>query len=176
MSYPSDSSIEDMYFVFKPLIRSLSYKYSRRFGFDPSEGISFATSSFVEAYREFQEESPNYPIFTYIYLNVKYSLIRYMKRESRYDSKESMEPCLPAFDLKEKNFVVDFGDELSEDARTLMKALLETPSELRTYLDWNEVKYARQVRQSASEYFQDLGWKRDYFADTWNEIKEALTA
>ena len=72
-------------------------------------------------------------------------------------------------------YLFEFVEELSKDAREVIKLVLECPEDLRQTMLETTSNNRRSIRASLKDYLSGLGWTIGQIRDAFSEIKEALT-
>ncbi len=174
MTVAAEATYEDV----KDLIHWSVSKFVRQYGGDFEDLVGEANLIFAELYagtgRAFVRQGNRSFTSALAWLishqlrdQLRYRI--YRKNRCAVTYKETT-PERP--DQNQRQWLTDFVDELSADAVTIVKIILETPDTvLRQELeDIREV----QPKKSLMAYLKQLGWSIDRIKHSFREIEEAL--
>ena len=191
LKYPAASMTPDEtpkdagkgYCLVKNLIFDQVHKFRRRYGGDVEELTGEANLAFVKGHKQFitgyQAKGKAFtdPYATVIRRWVWYEMFDNMRTRLRRNSITKMEGFIEGQEFPSRAIewdVVEWTDELSDDARMIAELILDPPENIEdtaTKMGGEPRNYRSTVRA----YLQgDLGWKPERISDAFSEIRRAL--
>lgn len=165
--------LNETYEDLKDLIYDQAHKKSRLFHMPFEDALSHAHFSYVRAVAAYKDGT-GAKISTWVAFCLHNDLINFLKREYKHYSYEQLEEELTGGD--EVNFFVEeFTEGLSDQARTVVQLILETPEELNMLLHWDGARNKSGVLRTVKGYLSDLGWVAHEIKDSLEEIRQALS-
>lgn len=158
-----------------PLICQAAIDFFLAHGGDLEELKSEAVQLFFSGYESYQFDR-SHKFSTWIYTTVFRGLLgarrKLINRQRLLGTQVDVTTtAIPNKDAS--NFNVDsFVNQLTEDARYLVRTVIDCPDELRKRFLPRDHKKA--MRKRVREYLFDRGWSPDRVASTFQEISEAL--
>lgn len=156
----------------KTLIYSTVWKVVRTYGGDFDELMSEANAAFLDAYRTFDGSSA---FTSWLRQRVWYSCVSFVR--DRLDERSRYEPAedVQIADRNRSSWSIQqMAEDLGEDALLVVKLVVETPTDLeRVY----QAKGAqpRNLRSSIRQYLAEAGWTAARIAESFNEVRRALS-
>lgn len=176
------SPVADTYSDVEGIIYSTVTSFHRKHGGDYQEMVCVANMVFMDVYAKFD---PAKGCITTLLVNSIYRrLIDHMviggrrsKRTSSLDiadevtgkTKAEAVPARSSLDFD----MLAFIQMLSDDASTVLKLVLETPSEIESVV-FTKGSTPGSWRSTIRQYLKKLGWKSDRIANSFMEIGEVL--
>lgn len=158
------------------LIAKLVWKYSADWGpFRDSEEIrAEANLVFVKAFHEYDRSRSEFT--TCLQFKIwKWFQNRMRKHYAELHRMRMETANLNLITRKQSRFhLPDLIDELSSDAATIVRLIVDTPNDLRHILKHRHSGTAINVRWALAEFLKDLGWTVERITESFTEIKEAL--
>lgn len=171
----SDVAMEETYMDVRSLIGGVCHDFRRAYGGDVEEYFAHASATYVDAYND---HNPDYPFPVWVRMKVWSSLLdqyRVHARRLKALPRVGMEACAglavydrPAFRLDE------FASDLSDDARTAIRLILEPPAELTATAE-ERGGYGLNWRSALRDYLHASGWSTRRVSAAFHEIKAALS-
>lgn len=158
---------EETYRDVEKALYQLSWKCFTRFNIPMDECLSEANMAFMSAYSGF-DPSRGVLFFTYVYRCVQNALKDLTSRRSLLHSRESE---LQEGEQKEGR-VSSMMNEMGDDARLVLKSILEAPAELRKL---TRIRGSENKRRLVVRYFKKMGWTVARVLESLSEIQEALS-
>jgi DNA-directed RNA polymerase specialized sigma24 family protein len=90
------------------------------------------------------------------------------------DGRDRSNPVDEVPDVRSTWRISELLDELGDDARTVVKLVVETPAELAAVVQ-GKGDQPRNYRSSVRNYLAELGWTAVRVAESFNEIRHALS-
>lgn len=155
----------------EPIIYNAVRKHLRRWGGDWDDALSEATYHFTIAYHVWIKKRGDLDMLrAIVHRRVSLELIeahRKRQRElQRIQRKAEMERPVIPFDVDE------FVGQLSADAQTAVRLILETPRSLARVMDRDVTPSA--MRTCLREYLYGLGWSAQRVRECFQEIRSKL--
>lgn len=159
------------------MLKRLALRYVR-YGYDLDDLMQEACTAFLLAHIGFDRELGSYR--GWVYTKVSMRLMEYHRKQTQIRQIKGKE--VDVQDWWNQFWLVDFLDELGDDAKVVTKIILESPMELRLALKsrvrktWYAKKEPnpRDVRGALSEVLSDIGWTKQRILDSFTEIRRAL--
>lgn len=160
-------------------IYSTVQSFVKRSGYtgDVDELRSYAHELFMEAVHDNRFDPSKSKFGTFVRNKIWFGLKERQRREIGRNNliRRSGLDVATVADADQKTFTLDDLD-LSEDAKTVIRLVLEEPIDFRMALGKKRTETASPAtyRAAAKEVLQDLGWTISRITETFNEIREAL--
>jgi RNA polymerase sigma factor (sigma-70 family) len=144
-------------------------KHGPQYG-DRQELFSEACIGFMIAYRVYNPAKGSFP--TYVRMVANHTLLEHMRNETkrrvRLDTTSELEPV----DTHPTFSVAEFLDEVSEDAKTIVMLILDTPNDLLHAMQHEQEEYG--VKYLLRQYLSGMGWAAERITQCFAEIAHAL--
>lgn len=152
------------------LIYKLIHKFIRRYGGDFEELKSVANYAFVQAYDEWDSKKSSFSttVSWYVNMHLLNELRDRIKRSSRVQYKNITGRDA---NYRQRHFA-NLLDTLSDDAKEVAKLVIKAPAELIDAMDYGELTPKKALRN----YLLGLQWSKSRIVQSFNEIREALSA
>jgi hypothetical protein len=168
---------EDTYKDVDDLVGRFVWDFHLNTGIELEECRSEGLEGYVEAYHSYQPGRGEFT--TWVGVKVRSRLLdlaRRLRREGRrlkgaVDAAEvAVAKAVPDFRLDE------FVEELSEDARTVVSMVFDTPIDVKVvmYRLGGDQDTPQTYRGAIREVLRDLGWTRKRIKESFQEIRRAL--
>jgi RNA polymerase sigma factor (sigma-70 family) len=184
---------EETYLEVENLIRREVWRICKKWGGDFDELMSEANIAFLDAYDSF-DGSSSFATWTRQIVWYKcVDLIRgRLTEQARYASNPGDEtvgriPCRVNGDATHDRMLIEIPDrphstwkvqemleELTEDARIVVKLVVETPAELEA-IARAKGGQPRNLRSSIRSYLAEAGWTAARIAESFNEVRQVLS-
>lgn len=141
-------------------------------GPDWEEVVCVAFEGFTLAYHSYDPSRAKFTtwVVNRIWYHLQNDQRAHITREKRYP-REEVEP-----DLMPQQEAPRFSDDLSDDARAVVRLLLEAPVDLKTaVLEEGEEWKPERVKQALIRTLKDFGWTALRIVEAFGEIREALS-
>lgn len=152
----------------KNLLYHTAHKFQSTYGGDFDELMSISNLAFVKAYNSYTSSMG--AMTTWVRFCAWHAMLHERTNETkarrtRQEDKETK--------TVRPNPLVDILDELSEDAKRIVRLVLTTPPELQELIE-SSGGNVRRIKPILSSYLQSIGWGRRQIELSFAEIKEAL--
>lgn len=152
-----------------------AYRFNQRFPLaDKEELMSHANQIFMRAYLTYTPEKGKFTSWLQFLLHKIWleHVRRAAQRQARLP-RVSMElmRCEDKPRRDAEQFLSDLREELSEDARLVVKLVVESPKEFQQYCRHNTVL---GIRKALNEFLSALGWSGRRINKTFEEVRGAL--
>jgi hypothetical protein len=153
-------------------LNALAFCFTRRYGGEYEENRSEANVGFMISYHEHDPAiAPFVPWCkwkTWKHLQEQHRKIAYRRGITKMEQHEE------EFAKDEPRFrLVDFIDELSEDARQVVSLVFDTPKGLVPIIQ-SKGNEPRNLRSVLRDYLKGIGWSAKQITDSFSEIERAL--
>lgn len=160
--------------------------FCRRRQLDPDEALGLAHEAFMEAYWDKRFDSERASFTTWVASRVYYKLLEAWDRQrsrhsvaQRAEGAKAVHRVFPDLDSLPRAHcswhLIDFLDELSDDAQTVVRITLEAPGDVRLCLIEKGNCFPRTIRAALREFLRDCGWTASRIAESFAEIRQALS-
>lgn len=168
-------AITETYYDVENLIFDTIRKFQQRYGGDFEDYASLANEIFLRAYRTYQPGKGKFTSWL-VYL-VRIQMLEMVRRGAMRNAR--LPRVYPEMEkmTKESFSLRDFTFELSDDAQTIIHMIFEMPNDVKlAVMERGGPDEPRNIRSGVREVLSDLGWAGDRIKESFNEIREALTA
>lgn len=152
-------------------VYNIVHKFRARHPLPLEDLISQAKLGFVEACHTHNPAKSK--LSTWVHWGVWYSLQNYTNDEAKwYNVKREL-----VGDHKDKDPTFDpvkFCSNLSKDASTIIRLVLEPPPDITVEARELHHRPERAMRGAVIEFLRDIGWALSRIAESFSEIKQAL--
>lgn len=171
--------MEQDYKSIKNMLGHIAHQFSKKHGGDVDELFSEASYVFCLAYPKWDEEKSK--LTTFMYHSIWRRLIQYRKNQckkqmcqfSQNEKEEATAAEIPDYERTSGFEVGNFLEQLGEDARTVVKILLNPPQRLRNNAEAKGGQN-RNWGSSLRELLKDLAWTKEKIQEAFEEVGEAL--
>lgn len=156
------------------LIKHTANKFVARYGGEVDEAIAHGNLMFVEAYDSWDRSRGKFT--QWLYFLMWRTLLEQVRRQTMRNARHKR----VKFDEdglcteSRAHWLGDLLDGLSEDARTIVSMVLDTPMDLKIALAQRSVDSKQNTKGAFREVLQDMGWSKDQVYKAFDEIREAL--
>lgn len=153
------------------LIWDVVHKFHRRHGDlygTLQELFSEGCVGFTIAYARYNPEKGSFP--TYVRMVVSHTLLELVRSETKRRVRLNTTSDVEITDSSRQFSVAEFLDDLSEDARTIVMLVLDTPGDLLSAMQEDECSPKHLLRQ----YCAGMGWAAERITKCFSEISLAL--
>lgn len=164
-------SMNETYDDVKNLVHATAYQFMSKFGGDADTVISEAYDYYMGAYRLWDpNRNMSFPTFVRrcIWLGLLESLRKKIRRGNKVTLSDMTEDL---YADKDQFNLVDFLDGLTEDAKTVVNLILDTPRSIAVLF---EDKKPAAIKNLLKDYLFALGWGVERVEETFSEIQENL--
>jgi RNA polymerase sigma factor (sigma-70 family) len=164
------SPAEETYQDVEKLIYRLCWKFSK-YGNEFEDCVSVANVAFTEAFNSFNP-SRGCQFSTWVYHSVVHALQDFNIKEQKYRQRTTFVDQRE-YDIEDckRHRLMSIIEELSDDARIVVQAVIESPQELAAVLRCHK---PTKIRRGLWQHFKDLGWSLGRTAECFAEIREVL--
>ena len=177
----------DTYNDLKKMILGLAYRYAIQHGEAFTEYLSLANLTFLKCF-EWYDDSKKMMFSSFVYQKICFAFadhqrdkIRRSQQQENWIGHQTTTDVDATVDPRNTFFLVDFFDELTEDAKTVAKLTLDSTeirhalSEMTTVKNPSDGTIRRHTRQAIQNMLSDLGWTASRIRKTFEEIADALS-
>lgn len=165
-----ERSADDSYRCVEKMIYGLCWKFVGN-GLTFDEALSSANEAYARAYHHYDPAAgASFP--TYIYNEVRYALLNRIRDDSNRCNRVAVDsrpaeaaPARAGYRLE--RLMVD----LSDDARLVMRLVIDSPDELGSVLT---ARSPSRSRRGLWKYLRGLGWTMGRVSESFEELREAL--
>lgn len=165
------------------LIYSVIHKFVRKYGGAFEDYLLDAHEIFMYACGRHCKEKGKFSTYLTFLLNCL--LVERIEKEAKFRAHlKQVDADLTLMAKAERaDRLTMLTDELSDDAKTVVKLALDIPADVRLTLarvDRNptnfdeEIRWGKSIRHGLVEFLEDLGWSMGRINRTFKEIQEAL--
>jgi hypothetical protein len=153
------------------MLYEMCWKFAKRFGMDFDELVSVGHVAFMKTYQGF-DSSRGCQFSSHFHNSLRFALLDFVASE-----KSGQQKCRVDSDLvslvsdTHKHRLQNILTELSDDARTIVLAIVESPKELTDVL---RCRRPDKIRRGVWQYFKSLGWSLGRTEECFTEIRLAL--
>ena len=172
--------METVYSEVEHLITHICNVFRSKHGGDPEDLLSTATQVFVDVYKSWRDGEAPFTSFlsTCIYRrlldekrkNLRIKPIRINQGASKYgDMKQP-------FEIEDTSRTFNFSDfieEMTDDAKMVVKLVLETPPEIAEIIE-GKGGHPKNVRSTIRQYLIELNWTYTRINESFSEIARVL--
>ena len=171
-AYPTQ---DEAYEQVKNLIYDTVWKFKRRYGGDFEELLSDANYHFIEAWNDYD---PDYgtKLSTFVRNAIWFNLIDQLRRKATRDRHIMVSSVTienQGYTQTRNDPIGDLADELTEDAKTVLELVLNSPAEISAAI-WTKGGQPRNFRSCIRTYLQRLGWTAARVTESFDEIRQAI--
>jgi hypothetical protein len=165
-----DTAYEDV----EHLVTRTVADFIRRYGGDYNELRGEAHAMFMLAYNRFEPDRFQASFSTYVRWVVWKGLLELQRRTMRHKGKVSFTDADLDLHHASRDFnLLEFLDDLSDDAATLVRLVLDTPRGLACIIE-REGATPQVYKSVLKEYLSGLGWTGKRVTESFKEIRKAL--
>lgn len=168
-------AFEDTYQQCAPMLHSICHRFERVYGLPYEDLISEAHLAFARIYQRW-DPAKGASFSTYLYFCTTKKLIDYCNKEMPHAFRptEELNEETMGSESSTPNWREDFLHELSLSAAMVVRALLDTPYDLRCCLRATRPRSRKDLFEIFREHFESLGWDGDIIAEAFTEIESLL--
>lgn len=156
------------------LIKSMARRFCQAYNMPLDEGLSLAHEAFLESFLSFQSNRGKF--HSYVcqkILSKLYEWNRTTVRRNILGPRENV-PMETLTEKQQQQWLVDFLDSLTEEARMVVQLVLDPPRDIiHCLIEKGDATPARW-RSAIKEFLSDMGWTREQVTKTFSEIRKAL--
>ncbi len=156
------------------LVFQVTHGFARQYNIPFQELVSEAHMIYVEQVPRY-DRTKGTALSSWIYTKVWFGLMSYVRNGFQRPPHVELEEA-PEVSTPPEQFLLDFRDELSEDARTVVGLLLDSRRDFSLLCKWNRVRTRKQMLKTLREQLRDEGWSSRKIFVAFFEIREALSA
>jgi hypothetical protein len=169
-------AVTETYHDVEGLLDQIAWRFIRRYGGEYNEIRSEANIHFLAAYSRFDSSEGEFKSWVNrrVFLCLLETLRKKIMRNNRLPRTDADPDSLV---VNTSSFIaLDFLDELSEDARTIVSLVLEGSMDvnLATYERGGDNPKPHHIRWAIWEVCKDFGWTFNRMKESFQEIREAL--
>lgn len=156
------------------LLQSLCWRFCRRTGAPFDVAMSEANAAYVAAYNSYQPGRGS-TFATWVRRRVDYAL-REFARQHANDRLAKTRRFGPSEDTadRERFDLTRFAEELSNDARTVIRLAIEPPTDVMLSAHTSYGPCPSGLKKGILEFLADIGWTAQRIGESFREIGEAL--
>ena len=157
------------------LIYHICNKFAAKHGGDIDDLISLANQVWCDCYAGWKSGSA--PFSSYLSTCIWRRLLGAKRRAMRLPtvSTTGADGEMILESRKSSNFQMsEFVSELSQDGRTIISLIFETPAELATEIA-QKGGHTRNIRKAVKDYLKTIGWTCGRIAESFEEIGAVLS-
>ena len=164
---------EETYGEVEDYIRWQVWDLVRRYGGDFEDMMAEAASVFVAAYQTYQPGGGHPPFTIWLRNFVRWTLIDELRIRLKHQARH--DPVDPAAVPRTYGTFspAGFAEELGDDARLVVKLVVDTPAELLDIVQ-GKGNQPRNFRSSIRQYLAEAGWTAIRVAAAFREIQRAV--
>lgn len=182
-----DKSFSETYDEMLPIIWNQIHEFKRRFRDTPANAItheellSSANETFVDTYYNYDHTRG--PFFKRLSFQIWYNFLKeHVIKVNRRTVREN--GCVNYVDMSEDPFptnqqrfnLLEFIDELTEDAKVVVRLILDTPEDLIIAMRNDTPRPGRQsTRANLKQYLHGMNWDGRRIRETFSEITTTLS-
>jgi DNA-directed RNA polymerase specialized sigma24 family protein len=153
------------------MLYQMCWKFAKRFGLDFDELVGVGHLAFMQTYKGF-DPTRGCQFSSHFYNNLRHALLDFLTAEQlskqRYQVNDELTCGVPdTHTHRLQNILAG----LSDDARTIVMAVVESPGELAEVL---RCKRQDKLRRGLWQHFKALGWSMGRTEECFAEIRCAL--
>ena len=165
--------LSETYEDVKKMLYRLSWKMVSKCGGEFDDWLSIANKIFVEAYLDY-DATKGSQFSTWVYNRVSYAFWDFITDNKKYQDRFGESNQLLAESSDSKPHRLDgILKELSEDAKTIVQLIIDTPGDLVSII---RVKKPEKQRRAIWKYLRGLGveWSLGRVVNSFDEIREVV--
>jgi DNA-directed RNA polymerase specialized sigma24 family protein len=178
------AAIESTHADVAKMIHQLAWKFTGN-GVSYEDCLSAAGVGFMRAYKSWTPEKSSFVTWCYhcVYRAIQTIRVNEAEHNSRFptnflasdfnNDNERVGGADQDPPDREPSFLASITTDLSEDARTVIRMVLESPQEI-AGRSWKKDPNPLQARRTMWRRFKSLGWTLGQFVQSCDEIREAL--
>lgn len=174
-----DEAVVDTYEGVKLLIYKVAQKYAAINNVPVDEVISAAHMIFMKAFHyHYRPKTGKRPatFSTRLHNSLQWELVDYMRKESKHRGHLEVNEELVGATDTDTNFRVALESELSDDAKHIVRLILDTPDDINALFKWEGVTSRKGCLRALKEHLEDCGWGARRIAESFNELRTILTS
>lgn len=159
------------------MLLKTAHKYAHVSGIPFDDVMSAAHFVFMRAYNHNYRPKPGTKPAKFssrLYNSLNWELKDYINEERPHRNHLEVDEELIGASEGDANFRVALESELSEDARTIVALVLETPDDITEMMRWDRVKSRKGFLRTLREHLQDVGWSTKRIVESFDELREAF--
>jgi DNA-directed RNA polymerase specialized sigma24 family protein len=166
-----DTACAETFRDVEKMLYEMCWKFAKRFGMDFEELVSVGHVAFMKVYQGF-DASRGCQFSSHFHNSLRFALLDFVSAERSRQQKYHVDSDLVSLapDIhghRLQNILAD----LSNDARTVVLAIVESPKELADVL---RCRRPDKIRRGLWKYFKALGWSLGRAEECFAEIRLAL--
>lgn len=174
-----DDACAETYEDVKRLIYKASHKYSHAQGLPFEEVLSAAHFVFMRAFHyKYRVKEGRKPatFSTRLHNSLNWELKDYLAKEIPHLNHAEINEELVGAEAHDPAARLRIESELSEDARAVVKLILDTPGDLSVLCHWEGVKSRKTFLRVLREHLADIGWGNQRIAESFKELRNVFAA
>jgi len=164
----AQESFEDVKLLVWDCVHKFHRKYGDLYG-TREELFSEGCYGYTLAYNRYDHEKGTFP--TYVRNMVNFKLMELLRTETKHRVRYNAVEDIETADRVHPFSLMEFLEEVSEDARAIVSLVLDTPRDLQRVV---HKEGRKDVKYTLRQYLDGMGWEEERVENAFSEISTAL--
>ena len=163
-------------------VRNMIYKIAHRYStcnqLPFEEVLSAANYVFMRAYTyKYKPKGKPATFSTRLYNSLNWELKDFLKKEIKHTGHLEVNEEIVGSTNVDANYRIQLDTEiLSEDARSIVRLILDTPQDIAPLLRWEKVRSSRSYLAVLREHLHDMGWGTKRIQESFSELRHLFSS